>query len=215
MRRHSRAESRNRGPTRHPDARRAWLAEAARLIVQPPGYPRDAALRRAAALTGIRIDQQADFDAELADAVRAYRALFQPDAPEPLRALRTTALEAMRFLARFHPRLGGAAADGSAGAHDSVEIWLFPQSAKDVVHWLIEHDMPYDNGPDYALQRDESIERAASLRVVADDVEVHLILLPGEVPRDGIRRRRGESPEQLITAGALKKLLATRAADSA
>ena len=55
MRRHSRAESRNRGPTRHPDARRAWLAEAARLIVQPPGYPRDAALRRAAALTGIRI----------------------------------------------------------------------------------------------------------------------------------------------------------------
>lgn len=214
MRRNQRHQIRP-ASARHPDARRTWLAEAARLIVQPPGYPRDAALRRAAEATGIRLHQQSDFDEELAEAVRSYRQLFHPGSASPSARLRATAIEAMRFFEPFHPRVGGGVVDGSADEHEAVQLWLFPDSAKDVVQWMHEHAMPYDNGPDYVYLNDEAPLRATSLQVVADGVEVHLILLPGERPRDTLRRRRGEAGERVLTISALARLIAEDGSDEA
>lgn len=212
MRRNRRHETRPES-ARHPDARRAWLAEAARLIVQPPGYPRDAALRRAAEATGIRLHQQADFEEELAEAIRSYRQLFRPCTESPAARLRMTAIEAMHFFEQFHPRVGGGLVDGHADEHDAVQLWLFPDSSKDVVQWMHEHAMPYDNGPDYVYLDDDAPLRATSLRVVADGIEVHLILLPGARPRDTLRRRRGEAGERVLTRSALARLIEEESPD--
>lgn len=86
-------------------------------------------------------------NAEVEEALRQYQALFQGDRqPARLHALRVLALEVMQQLAPFRPYLTGAVLNGTAGEHDDIHLQLFADSAKDVIMFMLDRDVPLEIG---------------------------------------------------------------------
>ena len=124
-------------------------ANAARMIAQDGAdYP---TARRKAARQVLGVDQPAPNlmpdNGQIEDEVRKYQALFGgPGHGERLLHLRDIALQVMEELSDFHPYLTGAVLNGTAGEHDEVHLQLFADSAKDVIMFLLDRDVPIDIG---------------------------------------------------------------------
>jgi hypothetical protein len=104
------------------------------------GAKRKAALRLAVTDKGVMPD-----NAEIEQALLDYQRLFHagPQAAR-LRGLREIALEAMRFLAPFRPRLVGSVLSGAAGPHADIHLHVFADTPKDVLMFLMEHQVPFE-----------------------------------------------------------------------
>ena len=61
-----------------------------------------------------------------------------------LRGLRETALETMRFLVDFRPRLVGPVLSGAAGPYASIHLHLFADTPKDPLMFLMEQRVPFE-----------------------------------------------------------------------
>jgi hypothetical protein len=86
-------------------------------------------------------------DIEIEAEVRKYQALFMADSqPARLLQLRQLAAQVMEQLQQFRPYLTGAVLNGTAGAHDDIHLQLFADSAKDVIMFLLDRDVPIDIG---------------------------------------------------------------------
>ena len=105
--------------------------EAARVMCE--AGVRDFQLAKRKALQRLRIDEQRNLPSneEIEAAVSEYQRLFRADTqPRRLAELRKAAVRAMRFLARFEPRLVGAVLGGTAVAFKDVppgaQMWGNP-----------------------------------------------------------------------------------------
>jgi len=100
---------------------------------------RKAALRMAVANKGLLPDNR-----EIEQALLDYQRLFQADRqPQRLRELREAALEAMRFLACFQPKLVGPVLSGTAGPHTPIQLHLFVDTPKEVALFLMDQRIPF------------------------------------------------------------------------
>lgn len=122
---------------------------AARLIAEE-GLDYAGAKRRAAReLVGdrrnsVRGDYLPD-NAQIENEVRVYHALFMADTqPARLFALRSTAVEVMRWLEAFRPHLVGAVLNGTAGDHSDIHLQLYCDSAKEVEIFLINAGVDFE-----------------------------------------------------------------------
>src|SRR5918992_6047688 len=124
---------------------RARIAAAAARIMAEDGVDDFAlAKRKAARQLGAADTQALPRNEEIEEELRAYRALYQPEEHEErIAELRRIALDAMRALARFNPYLTGPVLKGTAGPYAEIELQLFPESAKEVEIFLLEHRVPY------------------------------------------------------------------------
>ena len=83
-------------------------------------------------------------NAEIQQALLDYQRLFHADQQAiRLRDLRETALEAMRFLVDFRPRLVGPVLSGTAGPHTGIHLHLFADTPKDILIFLMEQRIPF------------------------------------------------------------------------
>lgn len=153
-------------PTSHSDLsllRAEIAARAARLVAQD-GADYDMARRKAARL--VLGDAQArpnviPDNAEIEEEVRKYQALFLADSqPARLAQLRELAVQVMAQLEQFRPYLTGAVLNGTAGEHDDIHLQLFADSAKDVIMFLLDRDVPIDIGetPHFKGGRHDPVE---------------------------------------------------------
>lgn len=128
------------------DPIRARIAfEAARLISESGLRDYAMAKRKAAARLGVSDESSLPKNAEVDAALREHQRLFHSeDQPRRLRALRETAIEAMRFFAPFEPRLVGAVLDGSADAHSAVCLHLFSDDPDAPARQLDEYGIGYE-----------------------------------------------------------------------
>jgi hypothetical protein len=140
---------------------RARIAAAAARIMAEDGIDDFAlAKRKAARQLGAGDTEALPANDEIDEALRAYRALYQPDEhPERIAELRRVALGAMRALERFTPYLTGAVLKGSAGPYAEIDLQLFPDSAKDVEIFLLDRNIPYttQEGRRYAGDRAHAV----------------------------------------------------------
>lgn len=105
---------------------RRLIAEAARRLVDGREPDPNSALREAAHALGIRDHARLPPVAAVVEAACAERRLFGGAAQAAaLATLRRSAIEAMRFLASFEPRLVGGVLDGWAGEGATVDLQLF------------------------------------------------------------------------------------------
>lgn len=185
------------------------LHHAARLIVQPPGMPSRDALRRAAHELGIGVRDLRIDEAELAEAVGSYRALFHRDAESTLREQRRTALEAMRFFADYQPRLVGPALEGTSSAAEAVQIQLFCDDEDAVLRLLDEHGMAFESAAAARYETPTENFRAPALRMLAGEVAVLLMILPERLLRQSLRRAGHERTERRADAVELARMLET------
>ena len=191
------------------DAIRARIAfEAARLISETGLRDYAAAKRKAAARLGVNDESSLPKNVEIEAALREYQRLFHAeDQPQQLRALRETALEAMRFFAPFEPRLVGAVLDGSADAHSAVCLHLFSDDPDAPARHLAEHGMDYETDSRRLRFDQEHEADYPVLQFAADDTAIDVTIFPYDGLRQAPLDRIDGRPMQRANAAILKTLL--------
>ena len=122
---------------------------------------------------------------EIEEALAEHHRLFAPDAhASELSAMRSTALEAMRLLAEFEPRLVGPLLSGTATAHNDITLHLFADTPETVAVKLMDRGIRHEVAERrFRMQRDE-IEAFPAVRFMAGSHEVDATIFP----LDGIRQ---------------------------
>jgi hypothetical protein len=123
-------------------SRIAYLA--ARLMAEDGIEDYALAKRKAARQAGVPDTRELPGNEEIAEALRTYQQIYHAEEHrDRLRALRETAVRAMRELARFNPYLTGSVLDGNAGKYADINLQLFTDNAKAVELHLIDRGIPY------------------------------------------------------------------------
>jgi len=166
------------------------------------------AKRKAARQVGIPDTRELPTNEEVDEALRAYRQIYhQEEHRARIRALRTTALRAMRELAQFNPYLTGSVLSGNAGKYADINLQLFTDSPKAVELYLIDQDIPYRTAQSRLYRGADPL--TAPVYVVTDGgTEIELTVLSPRELRGSLRTSvDGKSIERAKTA-AVEQLLA-------
>jgi hypothetical protein len=176
----------NRRPNPRADLLRQAVAEEAARIMREQGVDDFLlAKRKAADRLGVTDASILPRNTEIEAALVAHQRLFAADRHEAdLAAMRRSALEAMRLMSDFQPRLVGPVLTGTASAHSEINLHLFTESPEAVSIRLEERGVPHE-----VLERRLRYERDRvvtypALRFVAGRQTVDAVVFP----LDGIRQ---------------------------
>lgn len=167
------------------ESRRLIAVQAARLIADQGMRDYHAAKLKAAQLLGLGEKAALPRNAEIESALREHQRLFQSATqPGELARLRGVAIEAMRFLDRFQPRLVGAVLDGTADEHSAVCLHVFCELPEQIIGFLDEHGVRCEH-QDRKLRFGSGIEREFPVLLFhAGDAAIDLTVFP----LDGLRQ---------------------------
>ena len=208
---HSREPGHHGG--RAQELRRRIALEAARLMSEHGIRDFHLAKRKAAERLGAGDDVGLPKNGEIEEALREHQRLFQADEqPLRLRRLREVARDAMRFFVRFEPRLVGAVLDGTADRHSAVCLHLFSDAPEDVVAFLQEQGIPYEEQNRRLRTNHDAQREYPVLLFSADEVAIDLTVLPLDAIRQAPLDRIGDRPMRRAALAALEELLAEESA---
>lgn len=165
--------------------RQAVAEEAARIMREQGVDDFLLAKRKAADRLGVTDASILPRNTEIEAARVVHQRLFAADRHESdLAALRRSALEAMRLLADFQPRLVGPVLAGTASAHSEINLHVFSETPEAVSLRLEDRGVPHE-----VLERRLRFERDRTLaypalRFVAGRQTVDAVVFP----LDGIRQ---------------------------
>jgi len=165
--------------------RLAVAEEAARIMGEQGVDDFLQAKRKAAERLGVTDASILPRNTEIEAALFARRRLFSAERhAAEIATLRRSALEAMRLMADFDPRLVGPVLAGTASAHSEINLHLFSESPEAVSLRLEERGVPHE-----VLERRIRFERDRlvaypALRFVAGRQPVDAVVFP----LDGIRQ---------------------------
>jgi len=165
--------------------RQAVADEAARIMREQGVDDYLLAKRKAADRLGVTDASILPRNTEIEAALVAHQRLFAADRHEAdLAALRRSALEAMRLMADFQPRLVGPVLTGTASPHSEINLHVFTESPEAVSIRLEERGVPHEVlERRLRYERDRTVSYPA-LRFVAGHQTVDAVVFP----LDGIRQ---------------------------
>ena len=158
--------------------------EAARLMCE--SGIRDFQLAKRKALQRLRIAEKRNLPSneEIQLAVSEYQRLFRTHSqPRRLAQLRRTAIQAMRFLERFQPRLVGEVLSGTADEHSVVSLHLFAETSEEVGLFLLDNRVPHEPGERAMKLATDDLQRLPTYRFMADDIPVELVVFAARTRR--------------------------------
>ena len=177
--------------------------EAARLMTEH-GI-RDYHLAKRKAAERLRVGDSRDFprNDEIEREREAYQRLFRgEEQSRHLSTLRKCALEAMRLLDSFRPRLVGPVLSGTADRHSEICLHLFSDPPEAVALFLIENRITHDQGEARVRFQADEHERLPAFRFIAGGAPVELIVFSARArrriplsPVDGRPMRRAKRAE--------------------
>ena len=176
----------HRRPNPRADLLRQAVAEEAARIMREQGVDDFLlAKRKAAERLGVTDASILPRNTEIEAALVAHQRLFAADRHEAgLASLRRSALEAMRLLSDFQPRLVGPVLTGTASPRSEINLHLFTESAEAVSIRLEERGVPHEVlERRLRYERDRTVSYPA-LRFVAGRQTVDAVVFP----LDGIRQ---------------------------
>jgi hypothetical protein len=187
--------------------------EAARLMSEHGIRDFHRAKLKAAERLGVPDTQALPRNHEIEHALRERQRIFQADRqPQALHARREAAVEAMRFLAAFEPRLVGAVLEGTADEHSAVCLHVFNDDADAVALFLREHGVPLQmQTRRLRITRDGQTEFPVLL-FAADELSFDLTVLPRDALRQPPLDRIDDKPMRRAALAAVEELLATNTA---
>lgn len=154
-------------------ALRSELAHAAARLIAEDGMEYGAAKKKAVRQLGLPANFPLPGNAEVQEAVRDYHAIYQEDEQaERLVSLRGVAVNLMHRLAPFSPWLTGSVLDGTATRHSRIDLLLYPDSAKELEIFLLDHGIAFHHG----IPKSDRVE--AVLVIDDEDKPANLIVLP-------------------------------------
>jgi hypothetical protein len=193
----------SRRPNPRADLLRQAVAEEAARIMREQGVADFLlAKRKAADRLGVTDASILPRNTEIEAALHAHQRLFGADRHEAdIAALRRSALEAMRLMADFHPRLVGPVLAGTASPHSEINLHLFSESPEAVSLRLEERGVPHEVlERRLRLERDRTVSYPA-LRFVAGRQTVDAVVFP----LDGIR----QAPPSPVDGRPMRRASAT------
>jgi hypothetical protein len=176
----------SRRPNPRADLMRQAVADEAARIMREQGVDDFLlAKRKAADRLGVTDASILPRNTEIEAALVAHQRLFAADRHEAdLAALRRSALEAMRLMADFQPRLVGPVLTGTASPHSEINLHVFTEIPEAVSMRLEERGIPHEVlERRLRYERDRTISYPA-LRFVAGHQTVDAVVFP----LDGIRQ---------------------------
>lgn len=165
--------------------RQAIAREAARLMIEHGHEDYGIVKRKAAERMGVTDLAVLPKNTEIEEALAEHQRLFAREShASELNAMRGAALEAMRLLADFEPRLVGPLLSGTATPHNDITLHLFADTPEAVAVQLLERGIRHEFAERrFRTQRDE-FESFPAVRFTAGDHEVDATIFP----KDGIRQ---------------------------
>lgn len=119
--------------------------ECARILMEESAQDFRTAKRKAALRLGVddraALPDNSEIELALVERQRLFHAKSQA---ECLRSLRETALDAMRFLARFRPRLVGPVLSGVANPNTGIQLHLFVDAPEEIALFLLDQHIPFE-----------------------------------------------------------------------
>lgn len=197
--------SRRRRPVaRGEEHKRQRIAVEAARIMAEEGVPDfHAAKRRAANRLGLPETRHLPTNEEVQAALQQHLRLFRGNAlAHDVRRLRRLALEAMRFLADFEPRLVGPVLSGTVTPESEIQLHISADAPEQVTLFLQERGIPFRLTERRLRFGGERYETVSAYRFTADGVAVELYVFnPRSVretplsPVDGRPMRRAALKE--------------------
>jgi len=183
--------------------------EAARLMSEHGIRDFHHAKLKAAERLGIVETQALPRNLEIEQALREHQRLFLADSqPQLLRQRREAALEAMRFLSAFEPRLVGAVLEGTADAHSAVCLHVFSDDPEAVGLYLREHGVPIETqARRLRSNREEEQPEYPVLLFAADELPFDLTVLPRDALRQAPLDRTDDRPMRRASLTQVEMLL--------
>lgn len=172
-------------PERSENLRRAVAQEAARLMAEHGIHDFLTAKRKAAERFGLSDNGALPKNSEIETALAEYQRLFEGESHgESLYAQRLVALEAMKQLREFDPRLVGAVLSGTATEHSNVQLHLFTDNAESVAIKLLDAGIPHEVTERKVRMSAERVVARPGLRFEIDAQPIEATVFP----TDGIRQ---------------------------
>ena len=178
--------------------RRRIAADAARIMAEEGVRDFQAAKRKAAARLGLPETKHLPGNDEVDAALQEYLRLFHAGRlTQSVQRLRGLAAEAMRFLAKFEPRLVGSVLSGTVTSASAIELHLTADTPEEIGFWLQEHSIPFEQTDRRLRFGGERHEIFPAYRFTADNVPVELCVFD--------RREARETPLSPVDGKPMKR----------
>jgi hypothetical protein len=189
--------------------RHALAQEAARVMAEHGIRDFLVAKRKAAERFGVTDGAVLPKNTEIEEALVEYQRLFGADThAETLQAQRRAALQAMRQLSDFEPRLVGPVLSGTATQHSEVQLHLFADRPESVTLWMMDQGIRHDVTTRRVKMNAERVLEYPGVSFEVDDQPIEATVFP----TDGIRQAPVSpvdgKPMRRADVGDLEALLA-------
>jgi len=157
--------------------RRIIAAEAARIMSTQSLSNYRTAKQKAAERLGINLRSSIPSNAEVESELRAYQEIYGGKRHfDDLQKKRKVALNVMRSLVSFSPRLVGPVLEGTADKHARVALHLFNDPPDAIVIHLLDKGLVFGNHQRKIRWHDGTHRQVQMLLTNAEDVEIELTL---------------------------------------
>jgi hypothetical protein len=189
--------------------RRALAQEAARIMAEQGIDDYLLAKRKAAERLGATDAAVLPRNAEIEAALAEHHRLFGSGTHgSTLAGLRRAALQAMRLLGDFEPRLVGPVASGTASAHSEISLHLFAETPEAVALRLVDRGIPHQVAERRLKYEPGRVVAYPAFRFVAGNQPVDAVVFP----LNGIRQSPSSPvdgrPMRRVDAAQLESMLA-------
>ncbi|MCW9030254.1 MAG: hypothetical protein OQK58_02090 [Gammaproteobacteria bacterium] len=186
----------------HTHMRQRLAQKTAQILLDSGTRDFKAAKQKAAQQLGATDTKSLPNNAEIELALSEYQRIFRSTSqPEHLSRLREIAIEAMRFLSDFKPRLVGGVLSGTADQHSIIRIHLFADTVESIGFYLLDNKIPHELGERRLKVGVDQYQLYSTYEFVVDEVRVELVVfLPKQKkiplsPVDGKVMKRADITE--------------------
>lgn len=196
----------------HDHMRQHLAQRAAQILLDSGTRDFQSAKQKAAQQLGAADTKSLPSNSEIESALVEYQRLFRSSSqPENLQHLRQVSIEAMQFLADFHPRLVGSVLSGTADQHSVIRIHLFADTVESVGFYLQDKQIPHELGERRLRIGVDQYQNYSTYEFIVDEARVELtVFLPKQKqiplsPVDGKIMKRADicEVEQLLNQSSI------------
>ena len=187
--------------------RQRLAQRAAQILLESGSRNFQTAKQKAAQQIGATDTKNLPSNSEIELALTEHQRIFRANTqPEHLNRLREIAVEAMRFLDEFTPRLVGSVLTGTADEHSVIRIHLFADTVESIGFYLQDNHIPHELSERRLRIGIDQYQNYSTYEFIVDEARVELVVfLPKQrqiplSPVDGKIMKRADinEVEQLI-----------------
>ncbi len=189
--------------------------EAARILLDEGVEDYHLAKRKAADRLNASHRSQLPRNSEVERAVRDHQRLFFTNGyHDLLSVLRRAALDGMRLLREFEPRLVGSVLQGTAGKHSEINLHVFADAVEEVLFVLMHVGITY-RSTERRLRYGNDVRHYPCLHLLANGYRMEIVVLPTGALRQSPLSPVDGKPMQRATIKQVERLLQPQPGDSA